>query len=131
MERNWQYVQEKINLIHQMNDGVKDQSKNNPVSKVNNPYSITPPGITIPGLEYSNQLPIQMISLDQHQKLQMPLAEEVSKMMLDPRTITQFKQPVIYDEAGVCTGDSCPIPKKTEKITWVDSNNQVSYDYDN
>jgi hypothetical protein len=129
MEQSWQYVQERINLIYQMNDGVKDQSEKNKPLQVNDPYSITPPGVTISGVQahtVHNQLPIQMIPLDQHQKREIPLAEEVSKMMMNP----QFKQPVFYDETGVCTGDSCsikPRSKSIEKIIWVDGNNQVSF----
>jgi hypothetical protein len=130
MEQNWQYVQERMNLIQQMNNGVKDQSQKNKAppnynqfTSMNNPYSITPPGVTIPEVG-SNQLPIQMIPLDQHQKRQLPPGEEVSKMMMNPQNL-EFKQPVVYDETGVCTGDSCSI-KPVLKITWVDNNNQVS-----
>lgn len=143
MERNWEYVQERIDLIQQMNDGIKGPNPNpNQKPVVYNPYSIDPgvvepSGPRIPSSQRPNyhdpvQMTLNPVVSNMSQRKPLPLSEDISRILLDPGTMPNqsiFKQPTVYDETGVCTGDSCPMPKLVNKqaIIWVGGNDQVSF----
>lgn len=115
MEHDWGYVQERINLVEGINQEINQKSKKLPIK---NPYSITPPGVVIPGSEIINQLPIQITRNDD--KNNTLSGEDISKFMMNPNMCN----------GGICSIDNKPdkhIDKPIKSIMWINGNNQVSF----
>jgi len=140
MERSWEYVQERINLIQEMNGNIKDRS--HPQSREQVPEMMT--YMAAPSSGSRSGMITMMAPSSQRQR-------DLSQLLMNPSTIPehmkplvkyypelssvrpteQFKEPVVFDESGICSSGVCQyVPKSKpvqEHITWIEGNNQVSF----
>jgi hypothetical protein len=127
MERGWQYVQERSNLIHEMNGNIKDRSK---------PMVIQTGEYTSQRQKDLSQLLMNPDTIPEYMKPLVNHYPELSSIRPDE----PFKEPKVFDENGsvengstnICESGVCQyVPKskyspKQEQIQWINNTDQAT-----